>query len=208
MSNYQRCGSFVTARIRSLAADPAALSPYARGVLANLRRGVGKVPGSVPQVWEVTMLAGDEPSGVRLERAEVAVHVALTHWAYHQQSKPAPMHRPERSLGEALRILAAGQNRSAVHQTAAYRRMMALAASRSLTGISTHSRGLIGQLRAAGIGFDYGRWADDLYWIQVPGRLADVQRRWGRDFHRLRDDQIAPLIDTDNPTTAPEGALS
>lgn len=208
MTNYQRCGRFVTSRIHELAQNPDRLSPTGRAALADLRRGVGKVPGSVPQIWQFTLNDPERPDGLSGEREEAAVHVALTHWAMHQQSKTRPMHTDSRTFGAALRLLASTQNRKDPQKAPVYRRMMALASSRALTGITTHARGLIGQLRATGIGFDYGRWADDLYWIQVPGRMPAVQRHWGQDFFRLHDDQIDAYLDTDPANTLDEGALS
>ncbi|GAB3707477.1 type I-E CRISPR-associated protein Cse2/CasB [Mariniluteicoccus flavus] len=207
MSESNKCGAVVRGRIATLAGDPAHLSPYARAALANLRRGVGKAPGSVPQIWDLTMV-DDRASGPPSWR-ETAVHVALTQWAAHQQAKAAPMHREDRRFGEALRLLAASQKRTAPQGTPAYRRMMALASSRNLAGITTHARGLIAQLRVAGLGFDYGRWADNLYWLQVPGRAVHVQREWGRDFYRLTEDKITELLGDDNtqPTDATQGEL-
>lgn len=193
--NYQRSGRYVATRIAALAPDPVRLSPYARAALAQLRRGVGKEPGSVPRIWELTLAASTEDGSQPGGWEENAVHIALTQWAMHQQSKTSPMHNPARSFGEALRLLASKQDRVKPHSTAAYRRMMALASSRQLTGITTHARGLIGQLRSEGISFDYGRWADDLYALQVPGRLAEVQRRWGRDFYRLSDQSVTEQLD-------------
>lgn len=204
MSNLYPCGRFVTSRIASLVPNPATPTPHGRAALANLRRGIGKAPGSVPQIWALTMDGFAAETGVRAERQELAVHVALTQWAAHQQSKLTPMHNPERSFGEALRLLASAQKREEPHATPAYRRMVALASSRSLAGITTHARGLIGQLRSAGVAFDYGRWADDLYSIQIPARMATVQRRWGRDFYRLRDEDIDQGLaesDSDHTTT-------
>lgn len=201
--SYQRCGRYVASRIESLAPDPARLSPYARAALANLRRGVGKTPGSVPQIWELTMASFEEEGSPARDREETAIHIALTQWAQHQQSKSSPMHNPERSFGEALRLLAARQDRAKPHDTAAYRRMMALASNRQVVGIVTHARGLIGQLRSESVSFDYGRWADDLYSLQIPARLADVQRRWGRDFYRMSDQSVDEQLDGTTPDTDP-----
>ncbi|OYO16966.1 type I-E CRISPR-associated protein Cse2/CasB [Enemella evansiae] len=195
------CRDVVNARIVSLAPDPASLTPSGRAALAQLRRGAGKPPGSIPEIWQYTMAELGDGAAAPVGRREVAVHVALTQWAMHQQSKGAHMHRRDRPFGSALRLLASTQNRATPQESPAYRRMMALASSRNLAGITTHSRGLIGQLRTAGFGFNYGDWAEDLYWIQVPGHAVDVQRRWGRDFYRLTEDSInQTLDDMDDPT--------
>lgn len=184
MSEQQRLRSVVRSRITSILPNAANPSPAARAALAHLRRGVGKDVGSVPQIWQYTHVDG--PDGVWTDCQETAVHLALTQWALHQQSESTPMHSADRTFGEALRVLATRQDAESPETTPAYRRMMALAGSRTLPGITTHARGLIGLLKSEGISFDYGRWAEDLLTIQMPGRGADVQRRWGRDFYRLR----------------------
>ena len=58
-------------------------------ILAELRRGIGKIPGEVPQLWGYFLdsmpeeFYGDnEPS-----RAEWAVYTSLTLFALHQQGK-------------------------------------------------------------------------------------------------------------------------
>lgn len=180
-----------------------------RAALASLRRGVGKPPGSIPEIWQFTL---PDTLGGSLwgDRRETAVHIALTHWALHQQATSSPMHQPGRRFGTALRLLASLAGRDKPQDTPAYRRMMALASNRTLTGITTHARGLITQLRRGAIGFDYGRWADDLELLQIPGRATDVQRRWGRDFYRIRDtaldDELASLTaDSDTSTDTTQG---
>lgn len=206
MRRYQQCGKLVASRIYSIAAEPGNLSPYGRAALAKLRRGIGKAPGAVPEIWELTLDGLGDQGGFENERRENAVHVALTQWATHQQSKQTSMHVFNRSFGEALRLLALSQRgpEQGLQDTAAYRRMMALASNRTLIGISTHARSLIGQLRSADIGFDYAQWADDLYWIQVPRRMVSVQRRWGRDFYRLRDQDVEKRLDPINNLTIEE----
>lgn len=189
---------FVVGRIhRLLGDDPARLSPTAGAQLAQLRRALGKPPGTVPDVWGLTLDGiPDDVRGQAREREELAVHLALTHFATHQQSRQASMHVAERPFAAAVRELADRQARESgtdVHETPAYRRLVALASTSQLATTVTHARGLISQLRAADLGFDYGRYTEDLYWLQVPGQAVRVQRGWGRDFHRRPTD---PAMDT------------
>lgn len=204
MPDRETCGRLVAARIHALAPDPARLTPSGRAALANLRRGVGKKPGSVPEIWQHTLDLTADDSGPDAGRREAAIHIALTQWAMHQRSKAIPMHDPKRSFGQALRLLAEAQSPGSPQDSAAYRRMTALAASRSLMSVAAHARGLIGQLATLNIAFDYGRWADDLFWLQVPGQLASVQQRWGRDFFR----STSLSDNSDSPTVTSEGALA
>ena len=189
MTTFER-RRLVTGRIRRLTDGSASSGAQ----LAALRRGLGKAPGSVPEIWGLTLegLPEDLRGGAR-EREELAIHLALTHFAFHQQSKKASMHNPDVRFGQAVRSLAVIQMTSEKdpHQTPAYRRFTTLAAARGLTAATTHLRGLIGQMRANDISFDYGRFVDDLYWLQVPSTAVTVQRAWGRDFHHLNKPEQA-----------------
>lgn len=189
MSTFDR-RAFVVSRIRRLlGSDPARPSPTAGAQLAHLRRALGKAPGSVPEVWGLTVDGiPDDVRGIAREREEMAIHLALTQFASHQQSRQSAMHTDARSFAGAVRALAdrqAAETGVDVHETPAYRRFVALASTSQLTTAITHARGLISQLRSADLAFDYGRYVDDLYWLQIPGQAVRVQRNWGRDFHRM-----------------------
>lgn len=183
-----RCGPYVTRQIgRLLGTDPSRLRPQARGWLASLRTASAAEPGTAPDVWKLT--AEGIPEGLpeaQYRRIENALHVALTQFAIHQQARPRSMHDPDVPFGRAIRKLAqTNAGDSDVHETPVYRRFTALALASTMTGLVTHARGLVTLLRSQEIPFDYGRFADDLYRFQVPGRRSGVQRRWGRDFHHL-----------------------
>ncbi|RRD03577.1 type I-E CRISPR-associated protein Cse2/CasB [Arachnia propionica] len=198
MNEEFTCGRFVTSQIfRLIGQDPTSMSPAARGLLAQLRSALGKEPAAVPTVWGVTLDGiPDSLPEKRRNHVETAVHLALTQFAMHQQGRTRPMHSKQ-PFGVAVRQLADNiSGELGPHETPVYKRFTALAQSSTLAALEAHSRGLISQLRSHEIPFDYGRYADDLYWFQV-GHQRDVQRRWGRDFHRLT---LAP---TTNNT--PEG---
>jgi CRISPR system Cascade subunit CasB len=61
-----------------------------RATLARLRRGIGKAPGSMPEIWDITLNRLPEAlvgKGELPSRGEWAVHTALTLFALHQQGK-------------------------------------------------------------------------------------------------------------------------
>ncbi|MDO5066005.1 MAG: type I-E CRISPR-associated protein Cse2/CasB [Propionibacteriaceae bacterium] len=201
MSEKFTCGGFVTSKIfRLIGQDPATMSPAARGLLAQLRGALGKEPATVPAIWGVTLDGiPDDLSAKRRSHTEMAIHLALTQFAMHQQGRSRSMHSKQ-PFGVAVRRLADSSSGSQdVHETPVYKRFTALAQATTLAGLEAHSRGIISQLRSHEIPFDYGRYADDLYWF-LTGHQRDVQRRWGRDFHRLT---LSPT--TDN---TPEGDLA
>lgn len=89
----------------------------ARAALANLRRGVGRRPGELPQLYgellqdmpEEMYSAGSKPS-----YAEWAVYMALTLYAMHQQGKDVKtdnMNRENVSLGNAASELVADNDK-------------------------------------------------------------------------------------------------
>ena len=154
----------------------------ARAWLAKLRRGVNKDPGAVPELWPMILegipllpMVGDDTSP-----QEYSAHTALTLYAVHQQSRTEPMHQPRHFLGAAVQRLTL----EAPSKDAVMRRFQALCTATEIAEIMHHARGLIRQLRQHRLGLDYGRFADELVWLQDSELAGKVRRRWGRDFHR------------------------
>lgn len=172
-----------------------------RAELAKLRRGVGRKPGDLPELWGSFLREMPESFQGRSgpSHAEWAVYLALTLYAVHQQGNDQPMNRPGNTLGRAVRQLAernsAGQDWT---EASVLRRFNALATAEEITEISHHLRGMIQLLSAAkdgGIPLDYPQLAADLYelqctdprYAQIP---ANVRLRWGQDLYR--DSKPAP----------------
>lgn len=168
-------------------------SPWSRAMLAKLRRAVGKAPGSVPDIWEITL--GGSPSewhsrDDRHSYAEIAVHTALTLYAIHQQGKDSPMsvsgNEEGKNLGNSFGAAVSklvrpdGSNEQSVK-----RRFDAAATATAFPELAHHARGLIQLLRAADIPMDYPRFARDLYRYQFDEGADAVRLRWGQDFCRI-----------------------
>lgn len=169
-------------------------------MLAHLRANVGRDPGTDPRVWQLTMDGvpgtprGDDPSV-----EELAVHAALTLYALHQQARPTGMHAPGVGLGRAVARLERVTGGSEPDRTSPVRRRFdAVVTSDGLTEAVQHLRGLVSQMRGAGLGLDYGMLADDLDQLQRPGGADVVRRRWARQYHHL-DPDVGPA---DASTTA------
>lgn len=176
--------SFVEKRISSLinAGNEAAV----RAKLANLRRGIGKVPGSMPELWEVTLEGLPEVLYSRDGTptcGEWAVYTALTLFALHQQGndmKQHPMHKTEASLGMAVRKLVRPEEDDARVK----RRFDAVVTSESIQELVHHLRGIVQLLKSDGIPLDYAALAGELYLFQLDGARDNVRLRWGQDFYR------------------------
>lgn len=148
--------------------------------LAALRRGIGREPGTVPQMWPYyTTLTADG----RVTPALAAEHVALTLFAVHQQSKAQLMHRDGVGLGTALGNLRADPQRS---QDALDRRFSAGATASSTSELELHLRGLVALLRqsakAGGQPLDYTELMRDLVAWQRPDGAARIRRKWGAQY--------------------------
>lgn len=173
----------VANRIGALQARYLAGSSSGVADLAALRQAASQPPGADPRTWELTLAevspwARDE----QITPAEHAAHAAMTLYALHQQSRSTPMHRSGAGLGAAVREL--GLVTSA--EAAVRRRFEVLGTAATFGELLHHARGLVRQLRSAGVALDYGRLTQDLLDWQDPTRVAAVRLRWGRDYHRIR----------------------
>jgi CRISPR system Cascade subunit CasB len=172
-------------------------APSSRAALAQLRRGVGRAVGDVPEILELTVNSGAPPAWSDAPtRDEVAIHTAMTLYAVHQQSQSAPMHDPRVAFGTALGALrySDGQENPGV-----IRRFQAMGTASDLTELVHHARTLVTLLRSGGRPFDYGRFAEDLVRYQTPWRTNAVRLKWGRDFYR-----VAAPAPTTSSTSATE----
>ena len=156
-----------------------------KAALANLRRGVGHLPGEVPQLWgEFLLDLPEEMHGWdgQPSREEWAIYTALTLFALHQQGHELsadPMHREGIRFGSAVGLLATDED----EMRRVLQRMNAAATANSITALSHTLRGLIQLLRAEGIALDYATLAGDIYRYQFPGSATQVRLSWGQDFY-------------------------
>jgi CRISPR system Cascade subunit CasB len=158
-----------------------------KATLARLRRGIGKAPGSLPDLWDVTLSGlpeallgkGEDPT-----HGEWAVHTALTLYALHQQGKDLKkqcMNREGKFLGTAVRMLLEHDKNN---EDAVRRRFHEAAVSDNFERFSWQLRGLIQLLRAKDIPLDYPALTEELYWFQFPDRRDGIRLKWGQDFYR------------------------
>lgn len=168
--------------------------PRASAAMAALRHAVGREPGEVPGIWNLTIAGvrqgvGDDPSP-----DENAVHDAIVLYALHQQSRSRPMHQRGASLGRSVRQLAGLEEQPAIR-----RRFDAAVTAQSYNELRYHLRGLVSLLRSADISTDYGELASDLLDFQREGGVVRVRRRWARDFS-ARFGEPSNGEDTENDT--------
>jgi CRISPR system Cascade subunit CasB len=155
---------------------------WATAMLARLRRAAGTQPGESADVWEITIGAIPEGfTGKAREKAEFAVHTALTLFGLHQQGSRESIHRSGFGFGKAVKSVIAPDMSN---EAGIRRRFNALATASEFAELSYHARGLVQLMRAKGSGFDYPKFAAELYRYQVgPEQRDRVRMGWGRDFY-------------------------
>ncbi|MET9566409.1 type I-E CRISPR-associated protein Cse2/CasB [Streptomyces tauricus] len=186
---------------------------YEVAALARLRRGAGKKYEQVPDLWGLAdtgplhkKLQDCErpPSEDELTRAEDAVHVALTLWALHQQSRPTAMHRCHRrekptGLGAAVRgLMPKDEIAEPVRK-----RLVRAGTAPDLPSLAQRLRDLVLLLRGKDIALDYALLAEQLYHWQQPGGQDAVRRAWGRSFHAYRAPDDDPDLEDSASNTSP-----
>ncbi|MGW7349928.1 type I-E CRISPR-associated protein Cse2/CasB [Streptomyces sp. NPDC054784] len=173
--------------------------------LAQLRRGAGKAPEEVPELFGLTgtekLYTGEKWEWDR-EHAPTAVHLAVTLYALHQQSQRAhPMNVAGHGLGGAVRaLMPPGEIDEPIR-----RRFVRTAGASSANVLAYRLRELVLLLRRAGQPLDYVRLADQIERALDPDRRLRVRQEWGRDFHSWRPprntDHTPPSDDGGTPAT-------
>lgn len=172
-----------------------------RAVLAELRRGVGHIPGDIPALWGMFLDEMPEellkdidntrrytPGVYSPTEAEWAVYIALTMFALHQQGHDPGtefMHKEGERLGIAARWLAPTSDDSDEELKRVRARFGRISTSSDMRELSNHLRGMINLMSGKGIRLDYADLAADLYEYAFPERRAGVRLKWGEDFSRL-----------------------
>lgn len=184
-------GAYISELQQGYLADHSA----AVAALAQLRRGAGKLPEDVPELWGMAgterLYAEQTLSAREAEMAEAALFLAVTLYALHQQSRPEQqMHRSGVELGAAVRRLMPG---GALDEPIR-RRFVRVGTAGTRHVLAYRLREIITLLRGQSIPLDYALLAQQLYRAQLPDGLRQVRQRWGRSFHAYRPDP--PSMDT------------
>ena len=165
--------------------------------LAQLRKGVGRQAGSVPELWRYhAVVISDYEADTGVVSAPLAAeHAALTLFAVHQQSQDTSMHRADEHLGIALRKLRASKQFKD-NPEALDRRVNSAATATSVAELVHHLRGLVTLLRGEHLPIDYTRLAQDIADWHHPDTRARARSRWGAQYYAW------------NSTTAPAAATA
>ena len=182
MSDANDVSEFVRRKIIQLGMD----NQWSKGMLARLRRSVGKDIRDSQESWELTL--GDMPPGLsgRIysneflpSPAENAAHIALTMFAMHMQGRSTTAHSDGTGFATAIRMMMNESNMEGIK-----RRFDSMVTATDLSEFSYHARGLIQLMRSSGdYRFDYAMFARDLYYYQFPDGKRNTLIRWGQEFY-------------------------
>ena len=187
MEKEKQIRNYVKKQMELLAGDAGTLDlGSSKAQLAQLRRGVGKRPGELPELWGIFLrnmpeeLMGKEG---RPSYAEWAIYTALTLFALHQQGHSEPMHAEgeENRLGRAVKKLAHGEE----EEDNVSRKFSITARSDDMEELSYHLKTLVRMLGSNDIKLDYEDLAKDLYRFQFENDADQVRLKWGQDFYRF-----------------------
>jgi CRISPR system Cascade subunit CasB len=151
------------------------------GALALLRRGLGRAPGDVPEIYAQVLPYLEipvTPNRERRAREEDAALLVASLYAQWHQGKARPRAEERVSLGAAFRQL----SRQADSGSIEGRFAAVLKSSRA--GLPDHLRHAIALLRAKDIALDWKLLFRDVAWWDAPDQQAgdSTRRRWARDY--------------------------
>ena len=164
---------------------------HSKAALAQLRRGVGKEIGELPDLLGFVLPTEEITSWAEGEdMVEKAIYTALTLYAFHQQGSDRCMSvgiedkkgavSYKNSFGHAVRTLVKSDKNK---EAAVTRRFDKVLTAQDVTELAVHSRGLIGLLKKENITLDYPSFAVDLYWFQQQDVRRRVLLKWGKDYY-------------------------
>ncbi|MBQ8514158.1 MAG: type I-E CRISPR-associated protein Cse2/CasB [Ruminococcus sp.] len=159
-----------------------------RAMLANLRRGIGKIPGEMPELWGIFLGGLDDALYGRNGNpsfAEWAVYLSLTLFALHQQGSAEAVHQEKISLGNAAAELIDRSKNEDEERSRIMRRFGPVITASDMQELSHHLRGMIQLFKANNVHLDYVQLAGDLFDFQYPDSRRKVQLRWGEDFYHI-----------------------
>ncbi len=186
ISLTKQLSEFVAWKIKWI--NSMARESQAKATLANLRRGIGKVPGELPEIWGVIFqnfprVLSEKTSEIEPSKAEWAAYLTLTLYALHQQGhdmEKENMQREGVGLGTAVQRLA--PDGEAVENSSVFSRFQTLATSSDIKELAHHLRGIIQLLSQGKIGLDYVKLSEDLYQYQFDESRNGVRLKWGRQY--------------------------
>lgn len=155
-----------------------------RGLMADLRHGVGKKPGEIPGLWGMIFdrIPAELTGHKEASNAEWAIYTALTLYALHQQGNDTNMHQKDMSVGRAASLLVKDEE----DVKRILNRLNLVATAVSQEDLAYHLRGVVQLLKSEKLPLDYARLAKEIYLFFDQERAGAIKLAWGRDFYGER----------------------
>lgn len=197
MSRKEEIGGYILRKIKYFEATETRSNTNTE--LARLRRGVGKNPGEVPELYGIFL--NDMPEefwskGGSVTPEEWSCYIALTLYAVHQQGtliRIKNMHTDHRvSIGTALRQMVSIQKEGKADSNTEERilkKLQMLISSKDIKEFSYHLRNIIKFLKMDGIALNYAELAKNIYDFQFMESKNRVSLIWGQDFYRVKEEK-------------------
>jgi len=156
-----------------------------RGIMANLRRGVGKPVGELPEVWGIVFdkISPELLGKNQASNAEWAIYTALTLYAVHQQGSDTSINQEGISLGHAsARLIKTEDDTDRI-----LKRLNLVVTAVSPEDLAYRLKEIIQLLKQENIPLDYAKLAKELYLFCHEKYAQNVKLQWGRDFWSERN---------------------
>jgi len=166
------------------------------GALANLRRGLGKPPGSTREMdrWVLRYV----PTGARGDQENVYYLVAALFAYWYQSTNDVP-HNPPQNLGSSLRMLvdleAAGNNNRDEIEKRTEKRLVALLNSH-LDDLPKHLQHIVSLLKSKDIPVNWAQLLSDVQNWHREDR--EIQRCWARGFWKISHNAIKIALENNS----------
>lgn len=186
MSVKAKTKAYVASQIRDLLQNKD--TGGGRAMLANLRRGIGKTPGEMPELWGVFLGGLDDAlygQNGKPSSAEWAVYLSLTMFALHQQGNADSVQQDAVSLGNAAARLIDRSKNEDEERNRIMQRFGPVITASDMPELSHHLRGMIQLFKANNVHLDYVQLAGDLLDFQYQDSRRKVQLHWGEDFYHI-----------------------
>ncbi len=194
--------------LRSLTHEPAASSAEAPSsatgqerknlaALAALRRGLGKEPGTVPEMYPYVVRFLPDTSW---PRQEMPYYLVASLFAWHQQDWPEPGAPGLGGSLARLRLKQAEERHTPLEPGDSVERRFVALLNSSRDDLPDHLRQVIGLLRSADIPINWLTLLQDIQGWESASRR--VQRRWAREFWGGDLARSAPGVDTEPAASA------
>ena len=167
-----------------------------KATLARLRKGIGRVPGEIPEVLGILLV--DMPEDFMSKtgkptKEEWACYTALTLFAMHQQGndvRKIPMNINDNiSMGIAMSNLVLAEGDSNAKERMAVKLQM-LSSAKDIKEFAYHLKSVIQLLKSKSIPLNYALLAGDIFEYQFPEKKSALFLRWGQDFYRNKKAEI------------------